>query len=502
MDISELPVPIRQRSLSYYLALFCIVVPFCSTIPFAWLYVLYVVGTGTVWYALNLSSTSKLLFPVALCEVLFSIYQYYLWRVVSPPAPYGPGDPGEIQAAFKRLLKSGLTPPTNGGDEGSHRPGSPEEDIVQLEFDDPRAIDFRNALRPWFGNATWSSIKLHQVHQWLYWSIYNADMPSYESLTASQQAVMAGALNLLQKRCGCIFEEGSNPSVEIMRMTLDRANVILRPFTFYLAIFLTNLSLKKWFQYAWSVRFDHHNGLEYLIRIPKHWDPVTGPRPLVFIHGLGVGLLMYSNLFQHLLRQFLDRPILILLQPQITECLANLLIELGWVYHDLTDGNDTEREREIARSLVGKRRKGVTMLSHSKWSVGLASLTPLPSAPGRVMCATTSYIAAPEQQAIEVLMRYFVATEIGVVNLLARHFDWTSNTLWFEEIPNACDPTKSFFLLGGQDSIIHSERVKRYLTSHGVKGGLWYDPVGSHGQALKPGTRGHLEILRWIREEI
>ncbi|KAG5724987.1 hypothetical protein E4T56_gene12504 [Termitomyces sp. T112] len=283
MDISELPVPIRQRSLSYYLALFCIVVPFCSTIPFAWLYVLYVVGTGTVWYALNISSTSKWLFPVALCEVLFSVYQYYLWRIVSPPAPYGPGDPGEIQAAFKRLLKSGLTPPTNGGDEGAHRPGSPEEDIVQLEFDDPRAIDFRNALRPWFGNATWSSIKLHQVHQWLYWSIYNADMPSYESLTASQQAVMA---------------------------------------------------------------------------------------------------------------------------------------------------------------------------------------------------------------------------EIGVVNLLARHFDWTSNTLWFEEIPNACDPTKSFFLLGGQDSIVHSERVKRYLTSHGVKGGLWYDPVGSHGQALKPGTRGHLEILRWIREEI
>ena len=54
-------------------------------------------------------------------------------------------------------------------------------------------------------------------------------------------------------------------------------------------------------------------------------------------------------------------------------------------------------------------------------------------------------------------MRYFIATEVGVVNLLARHFDWTSNTLWFEDIPNARDPTKAFFLLGGQDSIIHSE---------------------------------------------
>ncbi|KAG6866453.1 hypothetical protein C0991_003971 [Blastosporella zonata] len=101
---------------------------------------------------------------------------------------------------------------------------------------------------------------------------------------------------------------------------------------------------------------------------------------------------------------------------------------------------------------------------------------------------------------MELLMRYFVATEIGVANLLARHFDWASNTLWFEEIPNARDPTKALFLLGGQDSIIRSERVKRYLTSHGVKQGLWFDPTGTHGKALRPGSLGHLEIIRWVRE--
>jgi hypothetical protein len=54
-------------------------------------------------------------------------------------------------------------------------------------------------------------------------------------------------------------------------------------------------------------------------------------------------------------------------------------------------------------------------------------------------------------------MRYFVGTELGVVNLLQRHFCWTSNSLWFEEIPNARDPHKSFFLLGGKDDIVHAE---------------------------------------------
>ncbi|KAG6873773.1 hypothetical protein C0995_011592 [Termitomyces sp. Mi166 len=378
-------------------------------------------------------------------QVLFSVYQCHLWRLVSLPAPYGPGDLGEIQAAFKRLLKSGLVDlPADGGDEESQRPGSPEEDIVQLELNDPRAIDFRNALRPWFGNATWSSIKLHQVRQWVFWSIYNADMPPYESLTASQQDVMAGALDLLQKRCGCIFEEGSNPSVKTMRMTLDRANVILRPFTFYLSIFLTNLSLRKWFQYAWSVRFDHYNGLEFLTPMTRH---------------------------------------------ETAKRLANLLIELGWVHHDLDDGNDTEEEKEIAHSLVGKRRKGVIMLSHSNGSyIHAWMLKGYHKMIGRSCFVDPVTFCSWEG-------------EVGVVNLLARHFDWTSNTLWFEDIPNARDPKKAFFLLGGQDSIIRSERVKRYLTSHGVKEGLWFDPVGSHGQALRPETPGHLEILRWIRED-
>ena len=42
--------------------------------------------------------------------------------------------------------------------------------------------------------------------------------------------------------------------------------------------------------------------------------------------------------------------------------------------------------------------------------------------------------------------------------------------------------------------------MKRYLTSHGVRDGLWYDPNGRHGQALLVGGHAHNEILRWLRE--
>lgn len=54
-------------------------------------------------------------------------------------------------------------------------------------------------------------------------------------------------------------------------------------------------------------------------------------------------------------------------------------------------------------------------------------------------------------------MRYFVGTELGVANALQRHFDWSSNSLWYEEIPNARDPSRAMFFLGGKDSIINAE---------------------------------------------
>ena len=140
-----------------------------------------------------------------------------------------------------------------------------------------------------------------------------------------------------------------------------------------------------------------------------------------------------------------------------------------------------------------------------------------------------NFLYRPPRTGIELIMRYFVGTELGVANLLQRHFDWASNALWYEDIPNARDPAKSFFLVGGKDDIINAvvrlfaswlatttptpcyaqqnsgtdilvqQRVKKYLTSHGVRKGLWYDPNGRHGQALMRGGAGHAAVLKWLR---
>lgn len=50
-------------------------------------------------------------------------------------------------------------------------------------------------------------------------------------------------------------------------------------------------------------------------------------------------------------------------------------------------------------------------------------------------------------------MNYFVSTEIGIANLLQRQFDWTANTLFFEEIPHARDPARNKFIVAHDDVV-------------------------------------------------
>jgi hypothetical protein len=118
--------------------------------------------------------------------------------------------------------------------------------------------------------------------------------------------------------------------------------------------------------------------------MPDNWDPVNSPRPVVFLHGLGLGILQYHGFIAHLLEQFHDRPILIPLQPQISQeffhphflkppsrhemadRLAGLLNELGWVSLDTNDEKEAEEEDEVASSLMQNSQTGITLLSHSK----------------------------------------------------------------------------------------------------------------------------------------
>ncbi|THG99314.1 hypothetical protein EW026_g3004 [Hermanssonia centrifuga] len=387
------------------------------------------------------------------------------------------GDLRELQAAFKRVLQAGLADlPEHGYDEEDvGRPGSPEEDIIALDFTDPRAMDFRNYLRTWFGRVPWSSLRKREVYAWLHWSIFNAPFATLESLPQARQNVLREVLEMIEKRAGSPIPNGSNPEIKPLLLTLDPVSIAWRPLIWYAGVALSNYYRRRHFKSKWNAKIATYNGLEYILRIPPRWSAESGQRPIVFLHGLGLGLTQYSMFLSHLLQAVNDLPVLIPLQPHVSQeifhprflkpmsrhesaaALAGLLQELGWVKGRDEDGDIVQEDAPA----------GVTVVSHSNGSFLHAwMLKAYPEMATRscfvdpvTFCSWEgdlcyNFIYRPCTNGLELVMKYFVGAELGVANFLQRHFDWNANSLWYEEIPNARDPSKTMFFLGGKDAIV------------------------------------------------
>ncbi|TBU32806.1 hypothetical protein BD311DRAFT_686062 [Dichomitus squalens] len=532
--VAETLYPPPRRDLTFYLVLLLAVAPIWSVVPISWAFVIYALHYDLIW---TFSWRGWALLTVALSEVFFSVYHYNLATFISGPSPNGPGNLHELRKAFHRVLQAGLASlPEDGYDEDEEtlkvdRPGSPEETLTVLEFDDPRAVDFRNYLRTWFRRVPWTSIRRHEMFAWLYWSIFNAPFPGYDKVSQTNQKVLDEVIELLEQRAGVKIPEGSNPAAMPLLLTIDPVTVSWRPLMWYAAVTLSNALLRRRFKNKWNAKVATFKDLEYVLRIPPTWDARTGPRPLVFLHGLGLGLTQYRRFIEQLLVAVPDRPVLVPLLPHVSqeilhprylrpmgrhemvEHLAGLIVELGWADNKEPTSEVSDCEEKI-KATDDRATKGVTLLSHSNGSFGHAWL--LKAHPGMItrscfidpvtFCSWEgdlcyNFIYRPCRNGLDLIIKYFVGTELGVANFLQRHFDWSSNSLWYEEIPNAKNPKKTMFFLGGKDSIIDANRVKRYLTSHGVRKNLRFDPSGHHGEALLAHSPFYNDILNWLREE-
>lgn len=301
-----------QRDLSFYLVLFLAVIPLWSIPPLSWAFVIYALRSGKIW---SFTWPGCILFTVALFEVsfkknnqvnsihsvlslkvFFSVYHYNLSSYIHNFSPNTSSSITELQTAFRRVLKAGLSNYVKYDDPyRNERAGSPAEVITPLSYDDPRAIDFRHRLRTWyrflfsppphphrivhltcdfpflytfrFGKAPWSSIHKHEVYSWLYWSIFSAHFTSLDALPEAQQVILKEAVQLLEYRSGTTIPEGSNPAAKPLRLTLDPVRTIWRPFAWYVAVGVSNYWLRTKFMRKWNVTFGCFEGLECVFSV-------------------------------------------------------------------------------------------------------------------------------------------------------------------------------------------------------------------------------------------
>ena len=95
-------------------------------------------------------------------------------------------------------------------------------------------------------------------------------------------------------------------------------------------------------------------------------------------------------------------------------------------------------------------------------------------------------------------MRYFVSRELGVANVLQRHFDWISSNLWPTDVADATDPSRFSVPLSAKDTIVDTPRISRYLAREGLKDGEGLKVFSQkHGDSMLGHGSGFEAVLDW-----
>lgn len=94
-------------------------------------------------------------------------------------------------------------------------------------------------------------------------------------------------------------------------------------------------------------------------------------------------------------------------------------------------------------------------------------------------------------------MYYFVCRELGISYVISRHFWWTQNNLFLEQINS--QSTKHHLpihvLLSGRDCIVNVHLIKEYLKAKHID--YYWAPKLSHGGYMHDKTSWE-QICQWI----
>ena len=199
---------------------------------------------------------------------------------------------------------------------------------------DDRAVDLgemlelkRALIRRWFFGAEFNDIRQENVESliaWGFWNLEREQIPVGEERQKLHELtqIMANFCELDH------FPAGHNPDVHPLRLTFDPVKSFHRPLFGYV-ITMPVVDYCTYYLFKWRAEFrDYKTGtLQYWHRPPKAAPSLLlNKEPIVFVHGVGIGILPYYPFIQQLIDKFGDdRDIFLVSLPHIAMRLGEAL---------------------------------------------------------------------------------------------------------------------------------------------------------------------------------
>lgn len=363
--------------------------------------------------------------------------------------------------------------------EGTQLTRQERRDLFEKFWSSVPDIDY--FLSTWFRGAPADQVKRDDIKLWLEWAFFNRF-----SIVADDELELDEYVNTIEERFGKRFEEASGSHLPV-RPTVDHINIQHRPLSYYICgvglmdsmVFLkmwrlgfSHYALRRWFQSfpyrPLSTVCKHYS----LARDVSYWyRPHTSRTrlPILYIHGIGVGLVTYTDFFAALIEKDESTP---------DDQVGILAIEVMPISFRITSPilHSQEMVRQIGQILTqqGWDNRKLVIAANSYGTIIAAHLCHSPVlsqniGPMVLIDPVTVWIhmgdvaynftAKKPKTASEHQLHYFACTDMMAAHTVTRRFVWTENMLWKEEY----EGKKVGMVVSGRDIILNGPRLLQYL---------------------------------------
>jgi pimeloyl-ACP methyl ester carboxylesterase len=339
----------------------------------------------------------------------------------------------------------------------------------------------QNWIKGWFGNCSYNDLRVDNLREFFAWGWF--DQIDCQQLNQEELNEVESKTQAIQDMYGPL-KEGFNSNIKTQRQSIDPwfDRTTSHPLIFYVGVgFIEYVAAPIVMRYLLGFRLHQKGRQRYWYHDGGNDDCSNGGsssrssgdgrgsnNPIVFFHGIGVGLAPYYNVMKSLLK--LSRPLYV---GEIPEATMSMSTSVPFYHSKPTSIKeflstwDKILPKDMKYSIVGHSYGTFIsswFLEHRKDRLINCCLVD----PVSIMlhhadvCDQFLYGGISSFKAQrggktqkDLLMQYLVREEPGIVLTLMRNFWWYKNTTWLDDL-SSC---KSGVLLGTADEYIAVDKI-------------------------------------------
>ncbi|THH33144.1 hypothetical protein EUX98_g1045 [Antrodiella citrinella] len=328
----------------------------------------------------------------------------------------------------------------------------------------------------WFHPSSPTDVKKENMIEWLLWALFSCNPEDSEE---EWEQELHEYVHKLEELMDLKLEPGLNERVRSMRITLDPVIMVHRPLVWYTIVWIVDgytsvymyrhgfahYSRHAWFAHFPPRLFPRPSKTTSEPRISYWYRPhkSTTKRPIVFLHGIGIGLWPYCPYFSEIIAADPDVGIIAIESLNISMHMSPPPLDREEFLAALTNILDFHGMDQI---VVSGHSYGTVLAAHMFKNPALSSrvvawqlMDPIPFLL-HLPAVAYNFVYRKPRTANEWQLWYFASRDADIARFLSRHFFWTDNILWKEDLKGK--PVG--VVLSGSDQIVDVAEVRRYLT--------------------------------------